>query len=85
MGLDVRLPIGAMFLIAGLLLAVYGLVTNGDAVLYQKSLSININLWWGIAMSVFGIVFLLLALRGKGSPPSTQPAESGEESRPIVH
>ncbi len=58
MGIDIRLPIGAMFTILGLLLVVYGLV--GDASVYQKSLGININLIWGLVLVGFGIVMLLM-------------------------
>ena len=62
MGLDIRLPIGLMFSILGLLLAGFGLV--GDKTIYQRALNINVNLWWGIVMLVFGIVMLLLGRRG---------------------
>jgi drug/metabolite transporter (DMT)-like permease len=54
MGLDIRTPIGLMFLIIGALLAVYGVATGGDAELYRRSLDININLWWGVFLLVFG-------------------------------
>lgn len=36
MQLDVRLPMGLMFLIIGLILSVYGLVTWSDAAMYQR-------------------------------------------------
>lgn len=62
MGLDIRLPIGLMFTILGLLLAGYGLV--GDKEIYGRALGINVNLWWGLVMLVFGIVMLLLGRRG---------------------
>jgi len=62
MGLDIRLPIGLMFSILGLLLTGFGLV--GDKAIYQRALGINVNLWWGIVMLVFGIVMLLLGRRG---------------------
>jgi hypothetical protein len=62
MGLDIRLPIGLMFTILGLLLTGYGLL--GDKSIYQRSLGININLWWGLALLLFGIVMLLLGRRG---------------------
>ncbi|HEY6328636.1 MAG TPA: hypothetical protein VI756_04810 [Blastocatellia bacterium] len=65
MGLDVRLPIGAMFAAAGLLLAVYGIITNNDPQAYEKSLSIDINLWWGLVMLVFGLIFLLMGIAGR--------------------
>lgn len=66
MGLDIRLPIGLMFTILGLLLFVFGLV--GDTAIYQRALGININLWWGIVMLVFGISMTLLGLRGRKKP-----------------
>jgi uncharacterized membrane protein len=58
MGLDIKFPIGLMFTIFGLLLFVYGLATNGDA-MYIKSLNININIWSGVFMIVFGLAMLL--------------------------
>ena len=65
MGLDIRLPIGLMFSLVGLLLTVYGAVTSGDAELYKRSLGININLIWGIVLLVFGAAMLLMARRAK--------------------
>lgn len=61
MGLDIRLPIGFMFAIFGLLLAGYGLI--GDKTIYQRSLEININLWWGLVMLVFGLIMLMFGRR----------------------
>ena len=61
MGLDIKIPIGLLFTVIGLLLFVYGIVTNGNAVLYEKSLSININLWSGSIMLVFGILMLIFS------------------------
>lgn len=57
-GLDVRLPIGGLFTVLGLLLMGYGLATAGDASHYARSLSVNINLWWGLVMLVFGLTLL---------------------------
>lgn len=59
MGLDVRMPIGAMFGILGLLLVIYGLITSGNTTEYEKSLSINVNLWWGLVLLAFGCIMLL--------------------------
>jgi membrane-bound ClpP family serine protease len=61
MGLDVRFPIGGMFTIVGIVLVIYGLVSPAE--LYQRSLGINVNLWWGLVLLVFGGVMLLLAYR----------------------
>ena len=62
MGIDIKLPIGIMFSIFGVLLTVYGLFTIPDMAMYQKSFGININLWSGIGMLVFGAAMLLAAL-----------------------
>ena len=59
-GMDIRLPMGLMFLIIGLVIACFGLATNGDAMYTEHSLGININLWWGMVMAAFGLVMLLL-------------------------
>jgi hypothetical protein len=58
MGLDIKVPIGLMFTILGLLLTIFGLATAGNAEMYQRSLDININLWTGAAMLLVGIVML---------------------------
>ena len=59
MGLDIKIPIGLMFIVMGLLLAIFGLATSGDAELYERSLGININLWTGLAMLAFGVFMLV--------------------------
>lgn len=65
MGLDIRTPIGLMFAIIGLLLAGYGLLTQGSPI-YQRSLGENVNLLWGAVLLVFGISMLALAWRARG-------------------
>ena len=67
MNLDVRWPIGGMFSSFGAILIVYGLVS--DNAIYQRSLGINVNLWWGIVLLVFGLTMLALAYRGSRSVP----------------
>ena len=61
MGLDIRLPIGLMFAILGVLLAGWGLVS--DKAIYERSLGININLIWGIILIVFSVILLWLGSR----------------------
>jgi len=61
MGLDIRLPIGLMFAILGVLLAGFGLVS--DKAIYERSLGININLIWGIILIVFSVILLWLGSR----------------------
>lgn len=65
MKLDIKIPIGLLFTIFGLVLAIYGLATGNDAGFYDKSLGSNVNLWTGIIMLVFGILMLLLAWKTK--------------------
>ncbi len=60
MSLDLRLPIGLLFLMLGALVGVYGLVS--DPAIYGASLGINVNLWWGGVMLVFGAVMFVSAL-----------------------
>jgi len=62
MGIDIKLPIGLMFSILGAVLTIYGFVTKSDPDIYQKSLNININLWTGIIMLVFGLGMILASL-----------------------
>ena len=76
--LDLRLPIGALFTILGLVLAGYGLATNGDAAHYAPSGGVNINLAWGTVMLVFGVVFLLAARRAGRVAGATLATESAE-------
>jgi hypothetical protein len=59
MGLDIRIPLGLMFLVTGGMMALYGLFTRGSAI-YEKSLDVNINLIWGGLMFVFGLAMYLL-------------------------
>ncbi len=58
--LDVRVPIGALFTVIGLLLTAYGFLEPAAA---TKAFTKGgqINLWWGLVMVVFGVIMLLLA------------------------
>ncbi len=63
MKLDVRLPIGLMFTIFGIMLVLFGLVA--DPAIYQRSLGVNLNLWWGLVLLAFGASMLWLAWQGR--------------------
>jgi hypothetical protein len=69
MNLDVRFPIGGMFSIVGAILTIYGIVSS--PAIYEKSLGINVNLWWGLVLLVFGLVMLGLAFRALRAKPPT--------------
>jgi hypothetical protein len=69
MGLDIRYPIGLMFGIIGLVMVVYGLLTGSDP-MYQRSLGINVNVWWGAVLLLFGGLMLYFARKAaKEAPP----------------
>jgi hypothetical protein len=61
MSLDIRIPTGLLFAIIGVILVCFGLMS--DPAIYQRSLGINVNLWWGLVLVAFGIAMLLLARR----------------------
>ena len=75
MGLDIRWPIGLMFSLIGAMLTVFGLVTAADTEVYKCSLGINVNLYWGLLLLVFGGSMLAMAWRGSQQPPEP-PAKS---------
>jgi hypothetical protein len=70
MGLDIRWPIGLMFLLLGAILSGYGVL--GDKTIYAQSLGENVNLIWGLILAIFGLLMIGLARRGKGRQPNIQ-------------
>ena len=68
MRLDVRLPLGLLFVMIGAVLAVFGALS--DEAVYTRSLGINVNLWWGLVMLVFG-AFLLWVCRRRAATTSS--------------
>jgi hypothetical protein len=61
--LDVRLPIGGMFAVDGLILAGYGLLAGrSDPV---REAGMRITAAWGVVLLVFGAAMLGLALRAR--------------------
>ena len=79
-GLDIRMPIGGLFVVLGLLIGGYGIATAGDAAHYAKSLSLNVNLWWGLVMLGFGLLMLMGAVRTQRQA-SVRPALQTAEGR----
>jgi putative Mn2+ efflux pump MntP len=63
MKFDLRLPIGLMFSVFGAMLTTFGLVSS--EAIYERSLGINVNLWWGVVLLVFGAVMLGFTMRPK--------------------
>jgi hypothetical protein len=79
-GLDIRLPIGGLFAILGVLVGGYGLATASDSARYAISEGVNINLWWGLVMLGFGLVMLAAVARSRRSA-SSRPAGQSAEGR----
>jgi hypothetical protein len=68
MGLDIRLPIGLLFSLIGLLLVGFGAFS--DNAIYQRSLGFNVNLAWGAVLLVFGVIMVIFGRR----PPTIRPS-----------
>jgi hypothetical protein len=79
MGLDIRIPLGLIFLITGGLMSLYGLFTRANTALYEKSMGINLNLTWGLIMFVFGAIMFFVGRRQKwqDDPVTPRPWERG--------
>jgi hypothetical protein len=59
MNIDLRFPLGLLFIVFGGLLTLFGLLT--DRAVYERSLFINVNLWWGLVMLLFGGLMFFVA------------------------
>jgi hypothetical protein len=83
MSLDLRIPMGLMFSLVGMILSAFGLATNNRPGFYDISLGINVNLWWGLVLLVFGLTMFLLGRRGQkrlaSLPP--EPVDEGDARR----
>ena len=62
---DIRIPIGLMFTIIGVIISIMGLVTISDTEMYQKSLGVNVNIYMGALVLLFGLMMLFFAFRKK--------------------
>ncbi len=78
MGLDIRVPLGLIFLIIGGIMSVFGLITRGSG-LYDRSLGVDLNLGWGLVMFLFGLVMFVVGRRQKwqDDPVTPRPWERG--------
>jgi hypothetical protein len=76
MSFDLRLPIGALFTLFGLILAADGLLAG------RLVLGVNVNLWWGLVMLLFGGLMLAFAARAKKTPAASHGPSS---DRPRSH
>jgi multisubunit Na+/H+ antiporter MnhG subunit len=81
MGLDIRIPLGLIFLITGAILSIFGFVTRHSAI-YERSLGINLNLTWGLIMFVFGLVMYIIGRRQKWQDDPVNPRPWEQPNRP---
>ena len=63
MGLDLRIPVGTLFAVIGVLLAAYGGATLGEP--GTAPTGVPINLVWGLVLLAFGTAMLTLAGRAR--------------------
>lgn len=79
--IDIRLPIGGLFTVLGLMLLGYGIMTHANTEMYAKSLGYNINIWWGLVMLVFGAIMLFFGVRagGRKADAAATPGEQGRK------
>jgi uncharacterized membrane protein YoaK (UPF0700 family) len=84
MGLDIRIPLGLLFLITGGILSAYGFFTRASAEVYAKSMGINLNLTWGLIMFVFGLVMFVVGKRQKWQDDPVTPRPWERKNGPHV-
>jgi hypothetical protein len=65
MHVDLRIPLGMMFTLMGTVLMAFGLSTASNAEIYARSLGMNVNLWCGLAMLVFGLLMVTFGRRNQ--------------------
>lgn len=65
MQVDARIAVGMFFTLTGTILAAFGFSTRDRTDVYMKSLGVDVNLWWGVALLVFGIAMLAFGRRGQ--------------------
>jgi hypothetical protein len=77
---DLRRIIGGLFVVYGLLLAVLGLFDSQEEI--DKAAGVNINLWTGLGMLVFGILMIVWALTRPLGDELVEGDEHPERSAP---
>jgi hypothetical protein len=72
---DIRFPIGLLFSIVGIIILIFGLATRGAEMYQQHSLGININLYSGICLTIFGVLMLAMAIGAQSRDKKAAAAE----------
>jgi hypothetical protein len=84
MSLDLRIPMGLMFSLLGIILTGFGLATQGSPI-YAASLGINVNQWWGLVLLAFGLTMYFLGRRGQKRLASLPPEPVDETRSRLGH
>jgi hypothetical protein len=63
LGLDIRLPIALLFLLLGAFLMGYGFLGPAPSNIVRPPF--NVNLAWGVVMTLFGAILLAAAWAGR--------------------
>ena len=77
---DIRLLIGGLFIVYGVLLSIYGFFPSAAEL--KKAAGININLWLGLGMLVLGLLFVLWM---RLAPLQHPDPNEVKRARPPVH
>ena len=77
---DLRRIIGGLFIVYGLLLTLLGLFDTQEEI--DKAAGVNINLWTGIGMLVFGLLMITWALTRPLGDELVEGDEHPERSAP---
>ena len=82
MGLDIRIPLGLIFIFVGFIMTIFGLFTQHSAI-YDRSMGVNLNMGWGGIMLIFGAIMFFFGRRQKwqDDPVSPRPWERSETPR----
>lgn len=71
---DLRLMIGALFVVYGILLTIYSFFDSRAEI--AKASGIHLNLWLGLSMLIIGVIFFLWArLQPQKRPEPGEPTE----------
>jgi uncharacterized protein YaeQ len=65
MSFDLRVALGWMFLLTGLFLGFFGFASKDNPSLWVKSLGMDVDLWWGLVLAVFGLAMLAAGKRAQ--------------------
>ena len=78
---DLRIMIGGLFVVYGLMLTIAGFFTSDAQI--DKAAGININLWLGIGMLLLGVFFLIWWKLNPMKPP--EPNVTGTDRPAPMH